>query len=126
MCRNCSHIPSNCNNWKGYKEISGSFFRLAKRGAKERGIEFSVTIEQIWKQFILQKRKCALSGLPLFFKKRHISKNHNASLDRIDNNKGYILNNIQWVHKDINKMKLDHTQNYFIEMCKLVAYNNQP
>lgn len=31
--------------------------------------------------------------------------------------------NIQWVHKDINKMKLDHSQEYFINICKMVYEN---
>jgi len=49
-----------------------------------------------------------------------------ASLDRIDNNKGYIKGNVQWVLKDINKMKNIHTQDYFIELCKLVwEYQNE-
>ena len=47
-----------------------------------------------------------------------------ASLDRIDSKLGYELNNIQWVHKDINMMKQAYTNNYFIEHCKLVAANN--
>jgi len=44
-----------------------------------------------------------------------------VSLDRIDNNKGYIKRNIQLVHKDVNFMKYVHVQKYFIKMCKLVA-----
>ena len=46
------------------------------------------------------------------------------SLDRIDNNKGYIEENVQWVHKDINMMKRIYSQDYFIYMCKLVAECN--
>ena len=35
--------------------------------------------------------------------------------------KGYHLNNIQWVHKDINFMKGNLNNEYFIELCKKVA-----
>lgn len=44
-----------------------------------------------------------------------------ASLDRIDSTKGYTLDNIQWVHKHINVMKMDLDQEYFIKLCKLVT-----
>jgi hypothetical protein len=44
-----------------------------------------------------------------------------ASLDRIDSSKSYNKNNIQWVHKDVNKMKWAFNQNHFIKFCKLIA-----
>lgn len=51
-------------------------------------------------------------------------KQQTASLDRIDSSKGYVLGNIQWVHKDINKMKLDYDQDYFIDICRRIAEYN--
>lgn len=30
---------------------------------------------------------------------------------------------VQWVHKHINMMKLDHNQAYFIRLCALVSFN---
>jgi hypothetical protein len=44
-----------------------------------------------------------------------------ASLDRIDNSQGYINGNIQWVHKIINRIKMDLNTSYFVELCKKVA-----
>ena len=46
-----------------------------------------------------------------------------ASVDRIDSSKGYIADNIQILHKDINVMKWDFTQDYFLHLCYLI-YNN--
>ena len=43
-----------------------------------------------------------------------------ASLDRIDSSKGYTKSNIQWVHKDINKMKSDFSMLRFLELCYAV------
>ena len=51
------------------------------------------------------------------------SKNRTASLDRIDSNKGYTIDNVQWVHKDINKMKMDLEEDVFIDNCKLIIEN---
>lgn len=47
-----------------------------------------------------------------------------ASLDRIDNTKGYTEDNVQWVHKIINKMKSDLTQEDFIMWCKRINNEN--
>jgi len=46
---------------------------------------------------------------------------HTASIDRINNSRGYLKGNIQLVHKDINFMKGKMSQDDFIKMCKLVA-----
>lgn len=42
------------------------------------------------------------------------------SLDRIDNNKGYEEDNVQFLHKNINYMKWTHNQDDFIELCRKV------
>ena len=44
-----------------------------------------------------------------------------ASLDRIDNTKGYVAGNVQWLHKDINWMKGRFTQPRFLALCRAVA-----
>lgn len=124
--------PLNSNSrstrWKGYGEIRGCYFNVVKRGAKQRNFEFSISIEDIWNLFLKQNRKCALSGVELFFgqnDKAHKSGITTASLDRIDSNKGYTIDNIQWVHKWINLMKQDMHDVEFIDWCKLVTnYNN--
>ena len=48
-----------------------------------------------------------------------------ASLDRIDSSKGYILGNIQLVHRDVNRIKSDFEQDYFIKICKLISLKNE-
>jgi hypothetical protein len=53
-------------------------------------------------------------------------KERTASLDRIDSSFGYIEGNVQWVHKDINIIKLDYDQDYFIKICSAVCnYKNK-
>lgn len=44
-----------------------------------------------------------------------------ASIDRIDNSKGYIVGNVQWVHKQVNFMKGTMKQKEFIKFCKLIS-----
>jgi hypothetical protein len=108
----------------GYEGISGKFYGSLKRGdsRRKKKLIFNVSIKYLWDLYLKQDKKCVLTGFDLFFDEPgRKGKHRNASLDRIDSNKGYIEGNIQWVHKDINMMKKDYDENYFIEMCKKVA-----
>ncbi len=113
--------------YTGYKKLSGRFFNRIKVGAEKRGLEFNVTKEQLWELFKKQNKKCALSGVKLQFgiesKNKVKKKECTISLDRIDNDKGYIINNIQWIHKDINRMKNYFSQEYFLEICEKITKN---
>lgn len=107
-------------SWKGCGEISGSFWRQIRACAETRNLDFEINLEYIWELFLEQDRKCKLSGITIGFDKYKIT----ASLDRIDSSKGYVVKNIQWVHKDINKIKTNFSQSYFLELCQKVnAYN---
>ena len=120
-CQSCSGQRSSGNangNWKGFGEIPGYVYNKVKVGAKCRSISLEVSIENLNDCWLLQKRKCALSGIDLVM-------GETASLDRIDSNKGYTIDNIQWVHKTINIMKNDFSENVFVGMCKLVAAMHQ-
>lgn len=111
-------------NWNGYGEFSGKFFSGIKSRSRICGHEFNLTKEYIWDLFLKQNRKCALSGLLLLFNSQHGKIDGNASLDRIDSSKGYIEGNVQWIHKHINKMKMEFEQKYFIEMCRKITEHN--
>lgn len=113
------------SKWKGYEEISGKFFYKIKQMAIKRNIVFDVTIEQIWDLFIKQNRKCALSGLPLNFPTIVGANDGTSSLDRIDSDKNYSIDNVQWLHKDVNNLKWDFTQKEIINYCKLITKNQK-
>jgi hypothetical protein len=106
--------------WKGYGEISGKYLYMLKY----RNREYNVSGEYLWKLFLEQDRKCALSGIHLIFAKFATPKGmleQTASLDRIDSSKGYIVGNVQWIHKSLNGMKSDMSDDEFIAWCCLVA-----
>ncbi|MGB1154270.1 MAG: hypothetical protein ACPG4F_08835 [Paracoccaceae bacterium] len=44
-----------------------------------------------------------------------------ANIDRIDNQFGYIKENIQLVHKMVNMCKQQYEQEDFVRMCEAVA-----
>lgn len=114
------------HNWSGYQEISHTHWVSIKRAAKRRSkeIDFNITIEEAWDLFIEQNRKCALSGVEIKFSPTGANRYEKttASLDRIDSSKGYCLNNCQWVHKNINVMKMSLSDKEFIDWCSKV-YN---
>lgn len=119
----CEQFPlrSRSPYWKGCGEFSGTFFWTIKHGAKTRKLEFDITKKYIWELFLKQNRKCALTGIELQFASDWKTSNGTASLDRIDNSKGYIEGNVWWVHKDINQMKMDLTLSQFRDYCKKVS-----
>jgi hypothetical protein len=90
--------------------------------AKKRGYDFDLTVEFIWQLFLRQNRRCALSGRELHFASRgRLQRESTASLDRIDSSRGYVQGNVQWLYKPLNKMKLIHSQEYFVAMCCAIA-----
>lgn len=121
-CWSCRNKYLREIKWCGHGEICLELWTSIKRSAKNRKMDFDISIEDIWGLFLKQNRKCALSGVDLFFSRSVKARpSSTASLDRIDSKKGYTLDNIQWVHKDINRMKNKYDQEVFIQYCKLIA-----
>ena len=108
---------TNFHGWQGYEEISGNYWSSIKRAALKRKIEFSVTIEEAWEQYKKQIGKCALTGDEISFVRDYSRNCQTASLDRINSQAGYTRENIQWIHKDINKFKRDFDEKTLIEWC---------
>ena len=128
-CKTCSLPRVGVTNpsWKGYQDIPNSWFLRFKRYSK---IEFQLQIQDVWDLFLGQNKKCALSNLPISFEnelrrgEKYSGVSCTASIDRIDSSKGYVKGNVQLVHKDVNIMKNAFNQDYFVQMCKLIAKNN--
>jgi hypothetical protein len=92
--------------------------------AAERSMELSINIQDAWNLFQRQNGKCALSGVDIYLPQTSDEaqgSSATASLDRVDSDKGYIPGNVQWVHKDVNLMKMELKQKSFIHWCKLIA-----
>jgi hypothetical protein len=125
-CKKCKAIEES-KRW-GYEEIRQHHWNTIERQAKKRDIEFKISIDYAWELYLNQNRKCSLSGLPITFspsKKGHATGETTASLDRIDSDKGYIEGNVQWLHKWVNLMKSDFTQNEFLNYCRLIIEHNK-
>jgi hypothetical protein len=116
-------FKNRSHSWRGYKNLSRRYWSSLKNGAKKRELKFEVTIKEGWELFEKQNECCALTGLSIQQRQStHGGRSWGtASLDRIDSTKGYIPGNIQWVHKDIQLMKYNYSQNYFIQICQEIT-----
>lgn len=112
---------TNSNSFKGVGEVPLGYYTRAKIGAIKRNLDFKISIEDINNLLIKQNNKCKLSNVDIYFKP---NKDYTASLDRIDSTKGYTIDNIQWIHKTINVMKMKMSDKDLIDWCKLIANNN--
>lgn len=131
VCRKCRTVRANKSSkrnntgeknafWKGYKDIPFHWFSkyFLRRGTSRKRTG-NITIQQIYDLWIKQNKRCNLSGLEIDFIKRE--NGVSASIDRIDSSKEYTIDNVQLVHKDINRMKNHFNQDYFISICKMVS-----
>lgn len=122
-CEACENLNSHFSKIEG--KIPSQIKLNINYRCKKNGLDFNLTDDFLWNLYLAQNKKCAISGIDINFgisstKKYLIT----ASLDRIDSSKGYIEGNVQWVHKRINAMKLDDSQEDFIKWCHIVSKNN--
>lgn len=108
---------------KGYAGLTAALWRRIDGGAKIRKIPLLITPEQAWNLFLFQNKLCSLTGLELIMaasSTESIRGGDTASLDRIDSSKPYTISNVQWVHKDVNRMKSNFAEDYFFKICQLI------
>lgn len=118
--RSVGKFSSSSDKWSGYGEISGARWNDISYGARARGIEINLSIEDAWTAWESSGGICPYLNTKLFHPKTERDKktgNWSASLDRINSNRGYTPDNIQWVHKAVNKMKINLSHERFIELC---------
>ena len=118
-CKKCSNRKTENNHRGMYNLIRLSWFEKSKKSAELRGLVFDLSIEDIWFLYTAQEGRCALSGMSIGW--AEVGAIHSASIDRIDSTMGYIKGNVQLLHKDVNFMKQQFSQEYFIEVCKAIA-----
>ena len=126
-CNGCRKSGNTHFKWQGTGDISAHFFSGYRRGAIRRNIPFYVTIDQCWQLYKNQNGKCALTGIDITFDSNSPAKDRKitASLDRIDNNGIYEVDNLRWVHVIVQFMRQDYSDLYFGEMCERVFNYSQ-
>lgn len=103
--------------YNGYEDITGTRWNSIVGGARVRNLEFEITKEFIWELYLKQNMRCKYSNVEVSFR------DNSASIDRVDNNKGYLRDNVAIVHKDVNRMKSNFDSDYFVELCSKIHKN---
>ena len=90
-----------------------------EKSAAVRSLDWDIDIDYIADLLEQQQNKCFLSGIPITAVGdfNHIT----ASIDRIDNSKGYSRGNVQLVHKKVNMMRGQLSVEDFVAFCSAVA-----
>lgn len=121
-CKSCGRRTNNIFS------VINSYYNRLIDGLKRRSVgklPYDITPEFLNNLFE-ENSKCAYTNIDLSKDIGKTSlKDLSISLDRIDSSKGYVKDNVQWVHKDINMMKGSLTHDRFIELCKLVSENHK-
>lgn len=114
--------------WKGFGDICGACWVWIRRQPRvwrrKNQLPFEISIEYAWELFLNQNKRCAISGVPINFFYENGKRLHDiktASLDRVDSSKGYVKGNVQWVHKQVNTIKMDLSDEELVNWCKTIA-----
>lgn len=96
-----------------------AWFRSFAKSAETRGYDWQLEVDDVAALYEVQGGRCALTGWPIAWSE--VGWEHTASIDRIDNDQGYSLGNVQLVHKSVNMARGAMAVGEFVEMCQAVA-----
>ena len=106
QCKPCKKLIRLTRINSDPKEYFKELLKSAKQSAKERGekgrveaSEFSITLEDVMKLHTTQNGKCAYSGIPYVCL---LEQDWRASIERLNPQKGYVLDNIALVVLELN------------------------
>ena len=103
------------------------YIKQIKKGSKKKELSSDIDLEYLSQLWLTQDGKCPITKQKLTLRTHHnykIKKSPDmASLDRIDNNKGYIKGNVRFVSLMYNYAKNIYTDEDVVKFCQLVVEN---
>ena len=118
-CRQCA-----LHTYKVLNYFPESFWKTLTYNAKKRDIPFLLSREEAFQLLRDQQFYCRLSGVSIYMSRtatEHLNGLTTASVDCINPKLGYSLQNVQWVHKDVNFMKGTLSQEKFLVWCDQIT-----
>lgn len=94
-----------------------AMFNTTRFNAGKRKINFELTQELFNLLFFLQDYKCKQTGIPLDFTSMQGKRPFGPTIDRIDNSKGYTIDNVQIVCNIYNYAKNQFTHDDVIKFA---------
>jgi len=120
-CKNCCTTGNIRSRAKQNSSIEGRaviFLRNAKNAAVKRKQLFKLTVSDIVNFWNTQQAVCAYSGRQMTLEAGQLN---TVSIERIDNNIGYTLENTILVCQAMNRMKSNFEFDEFYDLCRDVA-----
>ena len=118
---NSEENKQHLNNIKNNRRDEYTGFREHYRRIKKRGSEYDITLDDLLNQWKKQKGLCVYSGLKLTHPIDGGDNLTKASLDRIDSNKGYVKDNIQFISIACNHAKNNMSHEEMIMFCENIT-----
>tara|TARA_R100001530_G_C4290723_1_gene147942 strand:- start:401 stop:802 length:402 start_codon:yes stop_codon:yes gene_type:complete len=117
--------------YRSLRHYARDKFSKQKSQSKKRGIEWTITFEDVWELLKKQKGNCSVTGIKMTYHKVKDVKNKrmgtgvdtNISFDRIDARKGYTADNVRLVCYAVNYMKSDMTDTKLKSWAKRLYEN---
>jgi hypothetical protein len=108
------------------EEVAWRLFQSARLKAKRRGLEFDLRFNDVLRQ--VKRGKCPVTGVPFDNRSKPLQGPDlpfRASLDRVDNTRGYFADNIMVVSKIFNHAKYNWNSDDVLKMARGIveAYN---
>lgn len=129
-CRDCMNKQSAGRRVNKKDDLAYYLIRLLgglknklKHKEKYKSFLFEITKNDVLSLYEKQNGKCAISGIKMTHFTNEGRILYNLSVDRIDSDKGYTIDNIQLLCTIINTMKSTLSNEEFVEICKLIVDN---
>lgn len=100
------------------------FYNNFKKELALKGIEFSLSFNDIVDLFLDQRSLCYYSGIRLSFLPMEDGKEANAVLGKIHPRLGFVKGNVKWLDRRIASMKGNLSEKRFLKICYGVANHN--
>lgn len=94
--------------------------RRAKNSASRRGLEFSITAGDL-----ILPVYCPVFGIELNYENIGPKKGNSASVDRLDNTRGYVPGNVTIISERANRLKSDATRQELEEIVEWMRKREQ-
>lgn len=127
QCKPCSYTNSiknsNCHKKYPYPAIFNKMYTSYKHVAKRKSLEWGLTREQFWELSQKNYNYCGIQ--PQIRKDQNLFDNFCGlnGLDRVNNNLGYIINNVVSCCEMCNSLKQDYDINdFYSQIIKIYQF----
>lgn len=115
-----------------YSPFRRFLFTTKNNRSKKRNLDYNLTVEYLYDLWNSQSGLCALSGREMLLPRDSSDMNFHkmkspwkASIDRLDNSKGYIQGNVRFISVIANYAKNIYSDDDVIEFCRSVSEYNK-